>query len=104
MQAFSAVLDTLEPTSYTQAVSDPQWRAAMGKEFDALMENGTWSLCPRPLNKHIVRNKWVYKIKRKPDGNIESFKARLVAKGYDQKSGVDYHETFSPVIKPTTIL
>ncbi|KAL6347058.1 hypothetical protein AAG906_012309 [Vitis piasezkii] len=96
-------LDTPEPTSYTQAVSDPQWRAAMGREFDALMENGTWSLCPRPLDKHIVRNKWVYKIKRRPDGSIERFKARLVAKGYDQKSGVDYHETFSPVIKPTTI-
>ncbi|KAL6329336.1 hypothetical protein AAG906_017640 [Vitis piasezkii] len=71
LQAFSAVLDTPEPTSYTQAVSDPQWRAAMGREFDALMENGTWSLCPRPLDKHIVRNKWVYKIKRRPDGGIE---------------------------------
>lgn len=75
----------------------------MGREFDALVKNGTWSLCSRPLDKHIVRNKWVYKIKRRPDGSIERFKAKLVAKGYDQKSGVDYHETFSPVIKPTTI-
>ena len=75
----------------------------MGKEFDALIENGTWSLCPHPLDKHIVWKKWVHKIKRRPDGSIEHFKAKLVAKGYDQKSGVDYHETFSPVIKPTTI-
>jgi hypothetical protein len=62
LQAFSTILDIPEPTSYTQAVSDPQWRVVMGKEFDALMENRTWSLCPRPSNKHIVRNKWVYKI------------------------------------------
>jgi hypothetical protein len=103
LQGFSAVLNTPEPTSYTQAVSDPQWRAAMGREFDSLMINDTWSLCPRPLAKHIVRNKWVYKVKRRPDDNIELSKARLVAKGYDQKSGVDYHETFSLVIKPTTI-
>ena len=59
----------------------------MGREFDALMINGTWSLCPRPLDKHIVRNKWVYKVKKRPDDSIEHFKARLVAKGYDQRSG-----------------
>ena len=75
----------------------------MGREFDALIENDTWSLCPRPLGKHVVRNKWVYKMKRKPDGSVERFKARLVGKGYDQRSGIDFHETFSPVIKPTTI-
>ena len=103
MQAFSTVLDTPKPTSYTQVVLDPQWRVAMGREFDALVENGTWSLCPRSLDKHIVRKKRVYKIKRRPDGSIERFKVGLVAKGYDQKSGVDYHKTFSPVIKPTTI-
>jgi histone deacetylase 1/2 len=80
LQAFSAILDIPEPTSYTQAVSDLQWHVAMGKEFDALMENRTWSLCPRLSNKHVVRNKWVYKIKRKPDGSIDRFKARLVAK------------------------
>jgi hypothetical protein len=59
----------------------------MGREFDALMINGTWSLYPRPLDKHIVRNKWVYKVKKRPDDSIEHFKARLVAKGYDQRSG-----------------
>jgi hypothetical protein len=57
----------------------------------------------RPLHHNIIRNKLVYRIKRHIDGTVERLKARLVAKGFDQRSGIDYTETFSLVIKPSTI-
>jgi hypothetical protein len=100
---FHTMLPETEPSCYSKAASDPRWQAAMSLEFEALISNKTWILCPRPSHQHVIHNKWVYKIKRKSDGAVDRLKARLVAKGFEQTSGVDYTDTFSPVIKPSTI-
>ncbi|XP_047263787.1 uncharacterized mitochondrial protein AtMg00820-like [Capsicum annuum] len=92
-----------EPATYHQASKYPECNHAMQAEFLALMRNKTWTLVPPPLNSNIVGCKWVYRVKRKVDGSIERHKARLVAKYFHQEEGVDYFDTFSPVVKPITI-
>uniref|UniRef100_A0A2N9F0L7 Reverse transcriptase Ty1/copia-type domain-containing protein n=1 Tax=Fagus sylvatica TaxID=28930 RepID=A0A2N9F0L7_FAGSY len=104
-RALLAAVDSsiTEPTCYSTAVKISEWRTAMNLEFDALLKNKTWSLVPQSQARNLVGCKWVFRIKRKADGSIERYKARLVAKGFHQQPGIDYGETFSPVIKPTTV-
>jgi len=75
----------------------------MNAEFDALLKNQTWQLVPPSTTRNIIGCKWVFRIKRKADGTVDRYKARLVAKGFHQQPGVDYGETYSPVVKPTTV-
>ena len=91
------------PKTYRAALQDPHWRQAMADEYNALMENGTWTLVPRPPGANLVSGKWVYKHKFHSDGSLASYKARWVIRGFSQQPGINYDETFSPVVKPATI-
>ena len=75
----------------------------MDEEYRALIENRTQHLVPPKQGTNIIDHKWVYKIKKNANGDIERYKARLVAKGFKQRCGVDYEDSFSPMVKATTI-
>lgn len=91
------------PTSHQKALADPNWNPAMTDEYNAQIKNKTWSLVPRPHGANIINSLWLYKHKYDADGVHERHKARLVANGKSQQAGVDYDETFAPVVKPATI-
>jgi histone deacetylase 1/2 len=75
----------------------------MEHEYHALLCNETWTLVPPPPRVNVIDSKWVFKVKKHYDGSTERYKARLVARGFRQRYGLDYEDTFSPVVMPTTI-
>lgn len=92
-----------EPKTYKEAISDSsknQWDTAMKEELQSLAENSTWTLDIPPPNRKILRGRWVFKLKRGPAGEITRYKARWVVRGFEQREGIDYHETFASVVKP----
>jgi hypothetical protein len=94
---------TPAPTSVRATMRDPTWLAAMEEEFNALQSNRTWTLVPRPAKAHIVTGKWLFKNKLLPDGSLDRRKAKWVVHGFTQRAGIDFNQTFSPVVKPVTI-
>ncbi len=94
-----------DPITMSEALSRPdgqKWKEAMVEEIESLKENEAWKLMDLPDGENVVDCKWVYKIKRDSDNNV-SYRARLVARGFTQREGVDYSETFAPVVRHSTL-
>ena len=91
-----------EPQTYTQAMNSKyseQWLASIKEEQQSLIKHQAFKLVARPINKPIVRTRYVFVLKPNLDGKDKKFKTRIVAKGFSQTEGVDFFETFSPTLR-----
>jgi hypothetical protein len=75
----------------------------MVEEYGALISNNTWDLVAHPPGINVVSGKWIFKHKFHADGTLERYKVRWVLRGFTQRPGIDFDETFSPVVKPATV-
>ena len=90
------------PISFADAKSRPDWKLwwkAMVDEIKATIQNDTWILRDLSAGKKAIPLKWIFRIKRDAKGKFEKNKARIVVKGYSQVEGLDFNETFAPVIR-----
>jgi len=96
----------LTPTTRKQAMQSPQkdfWLEAEQKEIESITKKKVLQPAQLPRGKKLLKTKWVYKVKYGADGELKSYKVRLVACGYAQIFGVDFDETYSPVIRLTSL-
>jgi hypothetical protein len=75
----------------------------MDDELGSIRGNDTWEFATLPRGHRAIGLKWVFKVKKDPEGNVIKHKARLVAKGYVQRQGVDFDEVFAPVARMETV-
>lgn len=95
------LIEIYEPQNIEEALTSPQakrWRHAIKTELDSLIQRKTWETTQLPEGKRCIGCKWIFKLKTDAEGNIRRYKARLVAQGFRQEKGIDYNETYSPVV------
>ncbi len=99
------VVDT-NPKSYNEAMRSPEadhWKLGVGKEVNSLIKHDVFEECELPPGKKAIGCRWLFTKKYNKDGEVERYKGRLIAKGFTQQEGVDYTDTFAPVMKYKTL-
>ncbi|GJR04471.1 retrovirus-related pol polyprotein from transposon TNT 1-94 [Tanacetum coccineum] len=96
---YDAFLTTVEPKTYTDALTQACWIESMQEELNEFERLKVWELIPRLDKAMVITLKWIYKVKLYKLGGILKKKARLVAHGYRQEEGIDFEESFAPVAR-----
>jgi len=106
LEAGVAVTEVSIPSTHKQALKSlhaERWLQAEESEIHSLQKKQVLHACILPDGKSMISTRWIYRIKYHQDGTINVYKARLVARGYEQILGIDYDETFSPVVRLTSL-
>lgn len=88
---------------FKDSLAIPEQKSAMQSEYDSLIKNGICELVPPPKGSKIVGNKQMFEIKLKANRSLDRCKSRVMTKRFQQTIGVDYTETFNPLVNPTII-
>ncbi|KAK1605066.1 hypothetical protein QYE76_028739 [Lolium multiflorum] len=95
-----AYISVVEPKKVFEALEDSDWVEAMHEELNNFKRNKVWTLVEKPKEcRNVIGTKWIFKNKQDEFGNIVRNKARLVAQGFSQVEGIDFGETYAPVLQ-----
>ena len=100
------ILVDTNPKTYEEAMSSSEsskWKEGISKEVSSLIKYKVFEECELPPNKQAIGCRWLFTKKFNKEGEVERYKARLIAKGFTQKEGIDFKETFAPVMKYKTL-
>ncbi|GKD60090.1 retrovirus-related pol polyprotein from transposon TNT 1-94, partial [Tanacetum coccineum] len=96
---YDAFLTVVKPKTYKDALTQACWIEAIQEELNEFERLEVWELVPRPDKVMMITLKWIYKVKLDELGGILKNKARLVARGYRQEKGINFEESFAPVVR-----
>jgi hypothetical protein len=96
---YIAKVEMLKPTNCVATMRHPRWYATMKHEFDAIVQNGTWELVELPKKVQPITCRWVFKVMKIANGEIENIKAWLFVRCFEQQKGIDFDKTFALTMK-----
>ncbi|GJT56430.1 retrovirus-related pol polyprotein from transposon TNT 1-94 [Tanacetum coccineum] len=96
---YALTMSTMEPKNVKEAMTDPTWIESTQEELLQFKRIDVWVLVPSLDNIKPLTLKWLFKNKHYEENTVIRNKTRLVVRGYRQEEGIDFEESFAPVVR-----